>query len=231
MEKKRSLSPSGNKADLIERMQGRYFLTGVTDADREILLNLNTKDLLNTCKTDKYASGLCSDERFLKLRMDRQYKGDIVEALIEAVTYGDISLVKYLSDLSVSISEGDYDCIFWGAYEGGYFKIARYILNMGSGDFLALLEGASNQIQSVNAAKYIIEESGFFDNILDWDPSLVKTIADDFDSIIDDMHIARLDPELLEYLMVIRHLYNNLEKSMFLKVLNALAAKRSLVKV
>ncbi len=229
MEQKLGLSPSGNKADLIERIQGRYFLTGVTDADREILLNLNTKDLLNTCKTDKYASGLCSDERFLKLRMDRQYKGDTSIALTEAVTYGDISLVKYLSDLPVPVqmSDKDYDDLFWKAYDSGYFKIGRYIMKMGSGDLVALLRGAEQRRKSVNVAQYIIEESGFFDDIVDWKPALVNDIADTFDYLINYMHVDRDDPELMEYLMVIIHLYKNLEKAMFLKVLKALAAKRS----
>ena len=228
--RKLGLKISGNKDELIERIHGRDFLTGILDVDREILLNLNTKDLLNTCKTDKYAARLCSDEKFLELRVDRQYKGDTVEALTEAVTYGDLSLVKYLHD-NDKVPHGDYNNIFWKAYDSGYVKITRYILNMGSWTLVELLQGAEKRRNSVNAAQYIIEESGYFDDILDWDPSLVTSTEDDFNYIIGDMHVYRNDPELLEYLMMIRHLYVNLENSMFLNVLHALAAKRLLARV
>lgn len=52
------------------------FLTGVKDVDFKILDQLNDRDLLNACQTNKKAQSICSDEDFWQRRYMRVYGRD-----------------------------------------------------------------------------------------------------------------------------------------------------------
>ncbi len=69
-------------------------LTGNKDVDRKILNNLEDKDLVNLCQTNKKANSLCNDQVFWMNRVFQKF-GDVG---------GDI-LRKYKKDLSCSWSE------------------------------------------------------------------------------------------------------------------------------
>ena len=48
-------------------------LSQIKDVDMEILNNLNDKDLLAFCSTDKYAKSICNDQIFWQRRVISKY--------------------------------------------------------------------------------------------------------------------------------------------------------------
>lgn len=47
--------------------------TGNADIDYEIMIGLNDRDLLNFCQTNKYISGLCTNDNFWKRRFQKRF--------------------------------------------------------------------------------------------------------------------------------------------------------------
>ena len=217
--RKLGLKVSGNKADLIQRIQVRDFLTGVTDPDREILLNLNAEDLLNACKTSKYATELCADEKFLRLRVERNYEGDAENAFIEASKYGDLLFMEYLSEYIT------YDAVLdtlFKAYDHGRFAVVR---NMVKHNLLYVVDAGANY-GTLKMMKYIIETAGEMNIGADEDTMtkygdiilFTKESADSTDKD-DDCY------DIVPYLDMLMYLYQNLGKDEYLRLLKQLAKR------
>ena len=222
------LSQAGNKSELIQRIQGRDFLTGVVDADRNILLNLNTKELLNACKTNKFTAELCADNKFLRLRLQRNYKENANEALVDAAQYGDISFVKYLVDnYEVSFSYDQYGA-FLIAYIGYHDDVIRYLienLDITEDDLLFLLNSAANELD-LDLLIYIIER-GIVSKLINEGKNIRNIYKKVMKVVIDEWKDAGgWPPDMLDYLNLMKHLYDNLETSTYLKVLTDLSKSK-----
>ncbi len=215
------LKVSGNKADLIKRIEQHSFLTGVVDLDRKILLNLSSKDLARACQGNKYSIKLCSDEKFLQLRLERNYKGNANKALAEAAEYGDILFVKYLvgtRDASFNSVFGRKYAAFWNAYYNENYGIIKYLIDntrIYKDDLYKLLYKAviDDEYDSAYIAKYIIEKSGIVSKLINEGKNIGKT----YKKLIN--HKLAKNSQALQYLIMMNYLYENIEKSIYLKVL------------
>ncbi len=116
--KERNLTQTGRKIDLVKRLEdntnkrretpstkrkptpkslSQLFVPGVPeDIQKEILLNLNDKDLDRTCKTNKQAVKICNMDDFWNLRIQHIYGADITKYKLKNTTYRQIyrDLVK-----------------------------------------------------------------------------------------------------------------------------------------
>ncbi len=129
------------------------FLTGVADIDKEILLNLDDKDLDNVCSTNKRAEKICNDDQFWNLRIQRSYGSDlskyingmkykeiykeliklgydINKVLIQASLLGYLPVVKYLIDSGANVNGTDsqYKSPLDSAAYGGHLSIVEYLI-------------------------------------------------------------------------------------------------------
>ncbi len=146
---------SGYKSDLI---QGHDFLTGVVDLDHEILLNLSAKDLSLVRKTNKYALTLCSNKEFLRLRLHRNYNGNVNEALVNAAEFGDLVFVKYLLENGAKMQDYDNKALRLSSLNG-HLWVVKYLIEKGANihdsDDLALISAAS--AGHLRVVQYLVE--------------------------------------------------------------------------
>ncbi len=230
--RKLGLTVSGNKAELIKRIEShninaaKVFPTYITDVDREILLNLNIGDMLGTCKTNKYASKLCTDEQFLRLRLQRTYNDDANEALIDASQYGDYHFVKYLVEKhKVSLKYRKYKkallFLISDVLEIEDYDILRHLIKyVDVNNLEKILLGAV--YLDLNYMIAMVVKSGLMIRLIDANKD--KEMLRVFNKFLDkaDSITTFTEPDNIEYINMLRYLYENLGKSTYLKVLTDL---------
>ncbi len=214
------LSPSGNKADLIKRIQQHSLLTGVIDVDREILLRLNTNDLLNACKTNKYAIKLCSDKQFMKLLVERKFKENANKALLNAVTHGYLLFVKYLvENHDISMQYHKYAAFNEAIYHA--------LINFDY-DIMIYLVKTSKVKHLERLLRIFIEtDNSYIIGIIEHTDIIRRLIDEHIDILpVFDTYMSeynKLPASNIEYINMLRYLYKNLDKATFLKVLRGLS--------
>ncbi len=231
--RKLGLNISGkNKAALIQQIKDtsqEVFLTGVADLDREILLDLSAEDFVTACKTNKYSIKLCTDKKFMLARLQRKYDGNAMLAMIDAAEYGDVSFAKYLEQHhTIDFSYNEYDA-FWQAYNDNNINLGKYLVeysNISEDDLHTILRLTFENSEDVLATlKYIIEETDAVGVIMRKYKNV--KMSEIYDELIN---FASLEPlvyeEELEYLNMMKYLYEHLKQSTYLNVLTDLSEYR-----
>ncbi len=164
---------------MVTRPYNRIILTEFPeDIFREILLNLNDRDLANVCMINKRAENIGNDDQFWNLRIqkvyganlseyknDKTYKEliergeDINEVLIQASALGYLPVVEYLVEIGANIHiYTEYALI--SASARGQLSMVQYLVEQGAyihaRDDGALIAAAAHGNLSV--VTYLIEE-------------------------------------------------------------------------
>ncbi len=223
------LKMSGNKHKLIQRIRENevrdnrhVFLTDVNDTDYKILLNFNTEDLLNIRETNKYASKLCANKEFLRLRLQRHHSGNANEALIDAATYNDVLFVKYLvENHEVSFSYDNYV-----VYCKSSYNIERYLienLDITADDLFSLLKYAATDVGYPSTIHII--KSGLVNKLINKGYNIGVIYDKVINILVKQEQAARygeVTGDLIESLNKMKHLYETLDTSTYLKMLTDL---------
>ena len=228
--RKLGLKVSGKKADLIERIKSHNsnessaFPTGIVDVDREILLNLNTRDLLDACKTNKYVIELCNNNKFMRLRLERNYGGYVMRAHAEAVSHGDFTFIKYLIDNhDISISFDNYN-VFWNTPTDKIRYLIEF-LDFTEDDLFALLNN-SIELMDHDSVIYVIE-TGLVSKLINAGKDISIVYDKAIQALIDIAEPYGEAPgDSIEYVNMMKYLYENTEKSTYLKMLADLSKSR-----
>lgn len=138
-------------------------LTGVPDADRQILINLDDRSLAAVCSIDRYMASICSDDLW-RLKLNRLLGGEVADArplllyqrlvrykngserLIWASKHNRYDLVRLLLDNRANIHvDNDYPLMY--AAQNGNANTIRLLLNHGA-DIHARNDGGGASIIS-----------------------------------------------------------------------------------
>ncbi len=105
-------------------------LTGNKDVDRKILNNLEDKDLVNVCQTNKKANILCDDQVFWMNRVFNRFGyvgGDVLRKNKKDRTWSEY----YIKDLRKINKDNAYDYLSSGSRNGRLDKV-MISLNLGA---------------------------------------------------------------------------------------------------
>ena len=97
-------------------------LTGVSDADIEILARMPDKDFENTCKTSKYFQSLCKGNQLWRLRFLYKYNLEDFK-IVSNITFEE--LYKILKDKTKE------QALVW-AVENSYLEVIGFLLYRGA---------------------------------------------------------------------------------------------------
>ena len=166
--RERNLPVSGLKKILVSRLYDydRTFITEVPeDIYKEILLNLDDRDLANMCSTNKRAKKICNDDKFWNLRIQKIYNSDlskykhnkkykemykeltkngddIDEVLFRASELGYLPVVKYLIENEENIDGKTIDYALYKASKEGQLSVVKYLIEKLNADVHAQGDGA-----------------------------------------------------------------------------------------
>jgi hypothetical protein len=90
-------------------------LSGVTDVDQLILLNLNYRSLMTACSTDRYTNKICQDNLFWRRKVERDMGYEVMVNKLPEMGYREQyqTLVKKGIKLARAVEEGRLDYILY----------------------------------------------------------------------------------------------------------------------
>ena len=155
-------------------------LTGIKDVNLKILSELNDRDLLNYCTTDKYAYQICQNEDFWRNRLIRKYGDKVLNNKPKDISWKNyymqiiIDLEKYRDDPMIF-----FNFVIWFGNEGQslYFFLGEWRPLLSS-------QEAMNNFYYLNLGKDLVIwlENGF---------------DEDDDPIFERMVFSDITPEYL----------------------------------
>jgi hypothetical protein len=132
-------------------------LTGTRDTNLLVLENLNDRDLLSYCQTNRYAQNLCKNEDFWRNRFIKVYGGEAAQLKDRNRTWKDFYLLilyytsKYTQKKALEkVAEKGYKDLFPFLSKGlNNFEIKNAIIESGNKDLIYNLENIPDQLKRI----------------------------------------------------------------------------------
>lgn len=117
----------------MESDSAKSTLTGIKDLDLKIMMELSDRDLINYCKTDRFARRICKDENFWRNRFVNKF-GEKDRLGKPYIKNGDKSWKDFYLQIIKVIDLDDINEVNeWGEYQ--YYDFYKYILEKSLGNW------------------------------------------------------------------------------------------------
>ncbi len=143
-------------------------LTGNKDVDRKILNNLEDKDLVNLCQTNKKANSLCNDQVFWMNRVFQKFGyvgGEILRQNKKDRTWSEY----YIKDLRKINSTNAQEYLHVGSLNGRLDKVIIALKN--DADIHAVSDWAlrlASEKGHLEVVKYLVSQGADIHALYDW---------------------------------------------------------------
>lgn len=120
----RSLDVDDLKVKCRVKFINKQTFTGIPEVDKQILRNLNDRDLMHIRRTDKYLHHVCNDENFWRDKVEARFVRNVVDHKPENLTY-----YQQYKDLTLSVQDIEQAKLLFEQYREDAFLAVFSIMD------------------------------------------------------------------------------------------------------